>query len=407
MKKIKKSVSKLNKFFISIVVVTLLGLSYFLLIPSKTLSDSKIDILSQRVLRECQNEDYKPLCYENEIYNLAQKTSMEDAFKLTRSVQEKDPSYAYCHVLAHKITFLEAKRKPGQWKDILTRCPVDMCNYGCLHGSLIEHFKGEVLTDSQIDSAISDLQSVCEERVGFKPTPLDQNMCYHAIGHLGMYITGGNPQKSSDICKKVAIKDDGRDFYETCVEGVFMTIYQGVDEEDIALVAKIKPKKEDVRKFCDIYQGVDYEACNRESYPLFVDELKSPGFAEEFCSYARDDHGQWKCYATIVSNLTVDLMEASNLSSIDQFCLKFPDGRRENCFANAAVRIVQNEPKRLSEALSVCELASRHKIEKACYTDMITFLYTSTQPGSPAIDTSCRQLPGYWIDPCLQRKNNR
>lgn len=398
---------KLNKISVIVLVSAMLGLVfYFSLTEPKTLTDSKIDSLSQAVINRCQIDDYKPRCYENELFNLAQKISMEDAFRLTRAVQEMDPSYAYCHVLAHKITFLEAKRKPGQWKDIITRCPVDMCNYGCLHGSLIEHYKGEVLSDPQIESAMVDLQTVCESREGFSPSPLDQNMCYHAIGHLGMYITGGDPKKSSDICKKVAIKADGRDYYETCVEGVFMTIYQGVDEEDIALVAKIKPKKEEVPKFCSSYQGIDFEACNRESYPLFINELKSPEYAEEFCSYTQDSHGLWKCYATIISNLTVDLMESRNLGGIEQFCLKFPEDRRGNCFANAAVRVVQNESRRLPEALTVCEIASSHNIEKACYTDIISFIHSSNLPGRSETDKLCLQLPETWTKLCLQNQND-
>jgi hypothetical protein len=399
---------KLNKLFLSIIIFALLGvIAYSDWQSGRSLTDSKIEKISHTIIKRCAGESYRPLCYETEIASLARNINMEDSFKVTRSVQGKDPSYAYCHVLAHKITFLEAKRKPGQWKDIITRCPIDMCNYGCLHGSLIEHFKGEILNDTQIETTLIDLQDVCEIRPGFNPSEMDQNMCYHAMGHLGMYMTGGNPQKAIYICQKVAVKDDGRDYYETCVEGVFMTIYQGIDEEDIALVAKIKPQKEDVGKFCSEYQGLDYEACHRESYPLFVDKLNDPSYASDFCSYSKDEHGLWKCYATVASNNTIDLLEEGIIDEVDQFCLRFPVDRVENCFANTATRMVQVDINLLDQALTVCHQASLFKAGDACYNDLITFLFTANRPGSQNFTDFCQRFPGSWLNKCLQRKTNQ
>ncbi len=49
---------------------------------------------------------------------LVGKISMEDTFRVTKIVQELDPAYTYCHVLAHKLSFAESQRKQDDWKEI-------------------------------------------------------------------------------------------------------------------------------------------------------------------------------------------------------------------------------------------------------------------------------------------------
>ncbi len=112
----------------------------------------------------CQKEEFTPNCYDKEIPKLMRFMSMEDAFGVTRYVQEKDPKYRFCHVLAHELSYLETAKDPENWMDTMARCPATMCNNGCPHGVLMYKFKSESLSDSQIESILPE--SVNQEGSG-------------------------------------------------------------------------------------------------------------------------------------------------------------------------------------------------------------------------------------------------
>src|SRR5689334_24319120 len=133
------------KLIILLLSIVFVGFFSIPFLSGRSLSDKAITKIATKVVMECKKEGESSDCYEELILSIAPKISMVDSFKITKQVQDQDPYYAYCHVLAHKLSFLEAKRRPDDWKDIVTECPVNMCNYGCLHGSLIERYRGEML----------------------------------------------------------------------------------------------------------------------------------------------------------------------------------------------------------------------------------------------------------------------
>ena len=357
-----------------------------------TISPQRASKLASLVVKRCEAADYKPTCYEEEIPALMDAISLEDAFLVTKEVQKVDSSLSYCHVLGHKISYTEAEKRPASWKEILPRCPFTMCNYGCLHGSMIQHFRGEVLSSSQIRDAVGDLKDVCEPRDGWEPTEIDKTMCYHALGHLAMYITGADLTGSTDICRQVGIKSDGRNYYETCVEGVFMTVYQGVDPEDVALVKHIKPQKEEVNRFCSDFSGIDYEACNRESYPLFREDFKDPLEVVNFCSYTKNEHGSWKCYATVLGDIAVESLESGSLDETKSYCLNLPEDTRGQCFANIAVRLVQVEPNYIGKSVEICRVAEGVGEGEECFRDLVYFSDFAFKEGSDEKEAFCSSL---------------
>ena len=57
-------------------------------------------------------ESYAP-SQDKEILKLMDEGySMEQAFAVTQVVQEKDPSYQYCHVLGHYLAAKETQKDP-------------------------------------------------------------------------------------------------------------------------------------------------------------------------------------------------------------------------------------------------------------------------------------------------------
>lgn len=379
-------------------IVGSVGLWYVLFVRT----EHRIPELADRVLAQCKDAGYRPVCYENEVPKLMSRISMEDAFSVTKVIQDKDPEYLYCHVLAHKISFEEAKRHPGTWKDTMQRCPIGMCNYGCPHGAMIQQFRGESMTDTEIIEALPDLSDVCEPRGNYKPSDIDKTMCYHGIGHLTMYMTAGKPDRAAEICAKVGAKPDGRNYVQTCTGGVFMTVFQGVDPEDIALVKDIKPTRETVNQFCNTYPRYITE-CHRQSFPLFGDDLKKPEGLLQFCSYAQDQETLKECYLTVM-NVFVDTTFTNveeGVAKATLYCQGIPNDRRGTCFAGAAMRLVQIEPLRhINTAVSVCEQAKKEGVEEECYEGLIYYATFGFSRGSENIQSYCEQLPEQWRLKC-------
>jgi hypothetical protein len=299
-------------------------------------------------------------------------------------------------VLAHELSALEAKRNGTEWKDILARCPFAMCNYGCPHGALIEHFRKESFDETDLTLVLPELATVCEPRENFAPSEADRTMCYHAIGHLAMYMTNGRPDRSIPICEAVAKKSDGRDYTRTCIEGAFMTVFQGIDPDELALVASIKPAKEDVVEFCRTFGGETYWAvCRRESYPLFREEIQTPQGMMSFCSWVPDREWLRDCYFAVTSLFTINAFEGPGdpIARVQQFC----DGvARENlgmCLTGIATRLVQLDPVRwIDQAVSVCGLADSPTQAEECFDGLASYATFSFDRGNQKQVVYCEKL---------------
>jgi len=232
----------------------------------------------------CQKDKDRPSCYDKEVPKLTGSLSMEDAFRVTWHVQEKDSEYQYCHVLGHELSAREVRKDPTKWKEVITRCPSGMCSNGCLHGGFQERFRAETFTEEEIEEVTQELVDACEAREQWQPTGLEQASCYHALGHLTMYITDANTEQASTICDVISKKPDGRDFRQLCYDGVFMQIFQPLEPEDFALIEGKVPTKEEVTAFCAEGNTHMQEAsCLNESWPLFYQDIVNPKNLVPFC----------------------------------------------------------------------------------------------------------------------------
>lgn len=356
------------------------------------------------VVAACAAEPYAPSCYDNEIPKLMDRGyTMEESFAVTRLVQEQDPRYLYCHVLGHNLSYKEAERHLSDWKDIITRCPSTMCNNGCLHGALMRRFNAESLTPEQVEQVKPDLQDVCEPRGSWNPTEVEISMCYHALGHLAMYMTNADITKAVDICTEIGEKPDGRSYYQTCVEGVLMQLYQPLEPEDVALVAHLTPKKDYVDFFCKQFSGETYDACHRESWPLFLTDMQDPPGLVKFCSYTQDKVAQRKCYGTAFNILAQYLVMDSlqDLSGLERFCTALPLQVKEYCYANTAFRVVQIDPILVNTGLEICALGNKAGVGDACYESMLHHSAHSFHANSPALATYCATFPDHLKMRCL------
>lgn len=356
----------------------------------------------------CKNRGYRPDCYDKEIPKLMDFLSMEQAFEVTKLVQDRDPQYVYCHLLGHQLSYTETKKNNTYWKDVLSRCPLSMCNYGCLHGSLSEKFRGDVLTDEQITAVIPDLADVCEARQGYTPNEVERSMCYHGLGHTTLYITGGVPDKAIAVCEKISIKADGRNYVSTCIQGIFMTVFQATDPEDVAIVQKIVPKTEDIPAFCAGY-GEHWWVCRRESFFVFREALRNPQELVRFCAYATTEPILEDCYLSVLNFIAVEAFEQSDaVNRIESYCNGVPMNRRGLCFTGVALRLIQIDPLReVGRARVVCALGEQLGVANDCYEALAYQGQVMYQQGSPAQQEFCGALPTAWEQQCIRNPTTK
>ena len=361
-------------------------------------SESQIEAYANEILRVCESDRYRPTCYDREIPKLMDSISMEDAFKVTRVVQDNDNEYPYCHVLAHELSAREVIKNPTGWKDVVSRCPSNMCSNGCLHGGFQERFREEVFTAEEVIALKPELESLCEKRENWNPTGLEQASCYHALGHLTQYITGAETDVSAALCDDIARKPDGRDYRQLCYDGVFMQLFQPLEPEDFALILGKEIEKDEVDSFCDQFEGRQKGSCVSESWPLFRSDLLSdPKNLVEFCSRSEKSEED-RCYLALIYVLTAQF--SLDVDKIGNYCSGLPDHRKGQCFANAASRMIETDSRNISSATEFCSKVSTDNDKDACFQELIFYSTYNFHAGSKENLELCNGLPEPWKSEC-------
>jgi hypothetical protein len=352
---------------------------------------------ADQVVAECASTRHRPTCYEEKVPELMDYISMEDAFQVTRIIQEKDRSFNYCHVLGHELSAREVRKNPSAWKDVVTRAPSGMCSNGGIHGAFQEKFRAEYLSDEELEQYKPDFYDICEKRGGWSPTGLEQASCYHALGHLAMYVTNADLDKSVSLCQEMAIKPDGRNFEAVCYDGVFMQINQPLEPEDFALIEGKEIKKEDLYTFCSKYEGAMRGSCWAEGWPLFRSELQKPQGLTEFCGKTIESE-RWRCFEGLIYVMTAQM----NLDEkrVVPYCSGLVGDRRSQCLSAAASRYIEIDYRNMPAAVSLCEAGQSIDPKNSCLNKLLDYTFYNYHRDSQAFIDACQTLPVGWKEKC-------
>lgn len=406
-----RSIRKLKRIspplLLILAAVALLGLSSGSWLRVSNIRSIDLQTPANEIMADCKNakqaDVYNQACYNDQIPKIMDKysLSLDQAFGVIKLIQAQDHNFYYCHIASHEIVAKVIARNPDSWKDVFASCPDDMCSEGCLHGAFQEHFKTDRLTDDELTKLIPELQNICEDRPGWKPTILQRNSCYHGIGHVTMYMTGANVKKSVDTCSAVAIKPDGRDYLQTCMEGIFMQVFQPREPEDIALVKGVTPTADQSSSFCDQFASapVARAACHRESWVLHEDSIKTPQGLVAFCSYTSDHTERWLCLDKMFG--TAMTLRSLDTTQMIPFCLAVPTDNQSQCLATLAQRLVTADETLIGKAVSVCQEADRLGFGDECFTKLANYASYVTTPGSNDFKKYCQNFPASWQSKCL------
>lgn len=313
-----------------------------------------------RIVAACENEDIPATCYEREVPALYPEKSLTDIFKTIREIRRTDTSYQFCHVVAHKLGEAVVAEDPEAWLRAFAYNPPDgLCSNGFLHGIIVGRFRSDVLTDAELRAATPDFATACEPRDDWSPTRLDQAMCYHALGHLFMFITSADISKSLGVCDAIQAMPTGG-YHRLCREGVFMQIYQPLEPDDFALIEMLpeKPTPENYRRLCAAYEKDEDEgACLREAWPLAGEGMFDGTAVTAFCSGQPNETEERACYeaaTAIIGRLSLGKEGRADA------CAKLLPQWQPLCYVSVAQAIIEEDRTQGEAALAECRRAPAH-----------------------------------------------
>jgi hypothetical protein len=406
---------------ISLLIIVILLTTILIVAKKQVFVKSTIDQLANQVIKTCAASSSKQRCYDTAIPKLMKSITMEEAFAVTKIVQSKDREYWFCHALGHNISAQEYKKDPSKWKEIMTRCPVGMCSNGCIHGALQEHFSAEWLNETQLEKLLPDVKDICEPRKNWEPTQLAVSSCYHEIGHLSLYLTNGDIKRAQGVCDTVGVKPDGRNYLQTCYEGIFMQIFEPREPEDFALIYSLIPRKEKLstceqyttgidkgacwksgwegkeKEFCNTFANDLRYACYREAWVINDASIETPEGIISYCNYSDDAEEKRKCY----NKLYYSLMSKYEFdhTRLEKLCAELPQDLRGQCFGNTASRLIETDKTLWKTALSVCDKAKIYKVEGVCFAELAHYGQIA-MAGSKEGKFLCNGLPEPWKALC-------
>lgn len=391
-----------------VVVVILLFLAIVTgasVVASKISPRRTIEDYALRILDTCAQEPFTQACYTREVPKLMDHLTMEEAFAVTQKIQDQDSTFGYCHVLGHELSARETKKNSAQWKEVITRCPSGVCSNGCVHGAFQERFRTDAFSPSQIEGIMPDLTSVCEPRGTWQPTGMEQASCYHALGHLLMYITTASTLQSTALCNRVADKGTEGNFTRVCYDGVFMQIFQPLEPEDFALIKGKQPTRTEHSAFCAPFKGtVPWVSCWTEGWPLYFGDLREPNNLVQFCSQV-PQKDQLQCYNALIYVLVPQFQ--FDLTTMKSYCLDLPPQWRGRCFANTASRLIETDWKNISRAASWCAEIAQYDRAGDCFAELVTYSTFNFHEGSPEFYHLCGALPEPWKAKCFNQEEEK
>lgn len=368
---------------------------------SDTSHSQKITEQAEIVLEACEDDSYRPACYDIEIPKVMDRgLTLEESFKVTALIQEQDSEYWYCHVLGHNVSAKEAAKDISRWTEVVARCPQGVCSNGCLHGAFQERFRGEYVNEDELEALIPEIKDICRRGEGHRNyTGLEQASCYHALGHLTMYITNADINRAIEVCDRVSIEGE-RDFSNLCYDGAFMQIYQPLEPEDIALVQDIAPQtRDEAIAYCAQFVGSRRTSCYMESWPLFVDSFdKEFGSMEAFCERGFSSRDKTRCFNGVFYVMAA--RSNFNEDKVAEICSYVSENVKAQCYANSASRFLETDYKLAQKAVDVCEHAEKEGFGEQCYEELLFYSAYNYNVGSESFTRLCATLPEPWKTRC-------
>ncbi len=375
--------------------------AFFIVGANPTLSQSAAHLTAKAFVMYCTKQTDNAACYERTVPRLLYISPISSVFSVVREIQAQDSSYRFCHVLGHQLGVFEVQRDPNHWMDLLHNNPPDgLCSNGYIHGVMVQKFSETVFTPAQIDAIVPDLSRACEPSPGWNPSDLDKAMCYHGIGHVLTHMTDANMPLAVSYCKQIAIKGN-EDYSRVCISGVFMQIFQPLEPEDYALIARlpVKPTKENLASFCSAYATEEERsACLGEGWPLYREQLQTAEGIEKFCTTSTVPSTQKNCFMTVFSIGARGSL--ADPGPHEALCTSLPAPYAEECRGILAEAFIEEDRTKVASAAAVCSRAESSSAQDACYEYLLARAAFTFGNDKSALEPLCKVFPASWAARC-------
>lgn len=386
-----------NKLILFLFVAIFIGIAL-------TLKPQSLNEYASQIIKKCATESYRKGCYDEMLPNLVDKISLDDSLKIVALVQKKDNSFLWCHVTAHRLGSKAVRNNPNNWNDVLSSCLTDQCNNGCLHGALQEHFKSDYLSKNDINNIKPIFRTLCESRQNWNPTQIEKTQCYHALGHISLYMNSGEINKALEFCNQIITKNTYPEL-KFCFDGLFMQMFQPFEPDDFALIKGKEIKKDELIRYCTGLPEIEQNSCLISGWVLYRNEIKNPSFLDKYCKNLKDSENQKRCMAGVENSIVNELN--GNVKKLVSYCNGLSQENINVCFGNIALSLVTtfNYGKDLNEikkAIEMCYSAGSIASSKNCFERLADLAKNIYHKDSQEYTSFCKQLPEDWKNKCLK-----
>lgn len=389
-----------QRWWIGVVCLFILGISLAAILFSMP---STLESVAARIVNDCSQKPDDAFCYEKEVPKLSSEYGIAEIFAIIREIRRLDAAYQFCHVLAHKIGEDAVREDPSHWINLISLNPRDgMCSNGFIHGVIVGRFRNDTLDEATFKKYIPDFAQACEPRLEWSPSRIDQAICYHGMGHLFVFITNADLDRSLGACARIAHSTNG-DFTRVCREGVFMQTYQPLEPDDFDLLELLPeiPTRENYRRLCAQYSdSADEGACLREAWPLFRSDIFDDNGMSTFCKGQPSEAEETLCYESTSAIIGRQLLGQG--AKVSALCDALVPKWQSVCYIAAAQALLEEDRSKASDAIALCGRA-KNDVEDMCLKTIASraswmFLSTSPERGS-----FCAALPRY-KEECMRER---
>lgn len=384
-----------------VLLIALLGVFY--LSSSREYKPSKsANYYANLLLDGCSNEDAKESCYLREVSLLMEVASLEEAFAAVEIAQQQDEFLMTCHTIGHVIGQKEVEKDPGNWVDVIGRCPDFTCSDGCPHGAVIGRFGEESLSEDELRVAKEELALACGYDGSEESLSPQNYKCLHGVGHLTMFLEEADVGRALDLCESISGGDDNS-AYSACSEGVFMIIHQplGVDQED--LVRDLAPTLDTLDEYCSNYEGLALRSCYNEAFVLLEGKILEQSEVEKFCSYSNDENTKYLCLETLYMTAAKIYLDDGILNDFVSYCMDATDENKENCIDQGVVKVLQQDLGFVGDVLNLCSQIDDEHLQRSCQEEIgLYFPATYLKENYQERSEYCSQLPSEMAEDCLE-----
>ncbi|MEK9176966.1 MAG: hypothetical protein AAB923_01585, partial [Patescibacteria group bacterium] len=244
---------------------------------------------------------------------------------------------------------------------------------------------------------------ICSDDVWIQRTEGERTNCMHAVGHLLMYITDANIERSVYICEEIGMTPDNIDMRRMCFEGAFMQIYQPLEPDDFALIEGKAPKTLVERDaLCERFSGRAKTSCVKESWPMEPESIQDGTRVAPFCKKAgHGDEAEEEYCISAVSYIGAARSQF-NAGTFAAFCEEVEGRWAGACLMYGAPRFLEIHQTNFEPTISLCRKAEARGSGEACWRLVANYSTRTFKAHSREALALCAALPREWRDSCIE-----